>query len=77
MLQPLLRNRAKSLKRMVGVGRIELPTPAMSRRCACLYMVVFRYCLPHGTRTQWPMFPFVSAPRFTANLRPLLQDPPA
>ena len=71
--QPLLRIGAKPLETMVGVGRIELPTPAMSKHFPCRHTADFRWHSVSAPRI-WPhLFRFVSAPRFIANLEPLLQ----
>ena len=72
--QPLLWNGAKSLFGMVGVGRIELPTPAMSKRFSCRHTAVFRGLWFDVPGTVCRLFAFISARRFIVNLRPLLHS---
>lgn len=71
--RPLLRVGAKPLKRMVGVPRFELGTPAMSKRVSCRHVADFRYHPLHTVGICSHLFPFISHLRFKPNFGPLLQ----
>lgn len=62
---------AEMAERLVGVGRIELPTPAMSTRRAWPHMALFRDTRWNAGRIWSRLFSVCAHDRFTANFGPL------
>ena len=58
-------------ERLVGVGRIELPTPAMSTRCASPHAAHSRATPCDPARIWAHLFSFGARVRFTVNFGPL------